>query len=102
MCGRIWRENASPAATTSKELKMLDLKMISRYQYLHYIVDTTKNFTGRFIESGWDYWGDAHDRYKELRETFGDRFAEVTLATILKRGCADPRFERYWILGAIA
>lgn len=81
---------------------MINLKMMSKHKYLYYIVDTTKNFSGRFIESGWDYWGDAHDRYKELRETFGERFKEVRLGTILKSGCADPRFERYWIIGAIA
>ena len=75
--------------------------MASEYQYLWYVVDTTKNFSGRFIESGWEYRGDAHDRYKELRETFDDRFQVVGLGTMLKHGI-DARREDHWIVGAIA
>lgn len=76
--------------------------MASEYQYLWYVVDTTKNFSGRFIESGWDYREDAHDRYKELRETFGSRFVVATLGCIRKHGIADTRCEEHWIVGAIA
>ena len=76
--------------------------MASEYQYLWYVVDTTKDFKGRFIESGWEYRGDAHDRYKELRETFGTRFAVASLGTIRKHGVADTRCEDHWIIGAIA
>lgn len=77
-------------------------KMVSEYQYLWYVVDTTKNFAGRFIESGWEYQDDAHDRYKELRETFGERFKVASLGAIRKRGVADTRREEHWILGAVA
>lgn len=76
--------------------------MASEYQYLWYVIDTKKDFKGRFIESGCDHFWDAHDRYKELRETFGDRFAVAGLGTLLIHGVADTRREEHWILGAIA